>query len=105
MRLIRDSIVLLALTGAVQVHAVDMKATASLAQQKACLACHAADRKLVGPSYKDVAKKYKGKSGAVAMLAVKVKKGSAGVWGNIPMPANNVTDAEAKQLVEWVLAQ
>ena len=85
--------------------AVDQKAGAALAQQKACMACHAVSQKVVGPAYKDVAKKYKGNAAAVALLSARVKKGGGGVWGNIPMPANNVTDAEAKQLVEWILAQ
>lgn len=90
---------------AVSVVAVDQKATAALAQQKACMACHAIGQKLVGPSFKDVAKKYKGNPAALATLSAKVKKGGGGVWGTIPMPANNVTDAEAKQLVGWVLSQ
>lgn len=93
------------MTFALSAVAVDPKATAALAQQKACMACHAIGQKLVGPSYKDVAKKYKGNPAAVATLSAKVKKGGGGVWGSIPMPANNVTDAEAKQLVEWVLSQ
>lgn len=77
---------------------------AALAKAKNCMACHAADKKLVGPSYKDVAAKYAGDAGAVDKLAVKIMKGGAGVWGAIPMPANNVTDAEAKALAEWVLS-
>lgn len=87
------------------VQAVDLKAGAALAQQRACTACHAVDKKVVGPAFKDVAKKYKGNAAAEQALASKVKKGGGGVWGNIPMPANNVTEAEAKQLVQWVLAQ
>lgn len=77
---------------------------AALAKAKNCMACHATDKKLVGPSYKDVAAKYAGDAGAVDKLAVKIMKGGAGVWGAIPMPANNVTDAEAKALAEWVLS-
>jgi len=77
-----------------------------LATAKNCMACHAVDKKLVGPSYKDVAAKYAGKADAVAKLEAKVLKGGAGVWGPVPMPANaQVTPAEAKQLVAWVLAQ
>ncbi len=79
-------------------------AQADLAQKKNCMACHAADMKLVGPSYKDVAAKYAGKADAVDMLAQKILKGGAGVWGAVPMPANpQVTDAEAKQLVAWIM--
>ena len=81
-------------------------ASAELAQQKNCMACHAADKKLVGPSYKEVAAKYAGQKDAVDKLAVKVIKGGAGVWGPVPMPANaQVNDAEAKTLVAWVLSQ
>ncbi|WP_374673472.1 c-type cytochrome [Ideonella sp.] len=79
-------------------------ASAELAGKKNCLACHATDKKLVGPSYKDVAAKYKGQKDAVAMLATKIQKGSVGVWGQVPMPANNVTADEAKQLATWVLS-
>lgn len=78
---------------------------ATLASQKACLACHAIDQKLVGPAYKDVAAKYKNDKGAAARLAEKVIKGGSGVWGAVPMPANNVTPEEAKTLVAWVLSQ
>ena len=76
----------------------------ALAQKKNCMACHAVEKKVVGPSYKDVAKKYAGKD-MVDKLATKVKQGGSGVWGAIPMPANpQVSDAEAKQLVTWVLS-
>jgi cytochrome c len=77
-----------------------------LAQQKNCMACHAIDKKLVGPAYKDVAAKYAGQKDAVDKLAQKVMKGGSGVWGAVPMPANpQVNEAEAKQLVQWVLSQ
>jgi cytochrome c len=76
----------------------------ALAQKKGCLNCHKIDTKLVGPAYKDVAAKFKDDPNAVTELAAKVKNGSVGVWGQIPMPPNNVTDAEAKELVEWVLS-
>lgn len=79
-------------------------ANAELAQKKNCMACHATDKKLVGPSYKDVAAKYAGQSGAADMLAQKIVKGGVGVWGPVPMPANPaVSEAEAKQLAAWVL--
>ena len=79
-------------------------ASAELAEKKGCVACHAADSKRIGPSYKDVAAKYAGNKEVVATLAAKVVKGGGGVWGTIPMPANSqVTAAEAKTLVQWIL--
>ena len=79
-------------------------AQAELAQKKNCMACHAVDKKLVGPAYKDVAAKYAGDKDAVDKLAAKVLKGGAGVWGPVPMPANpQVSEAEAKQLVAWIM--
>jgi cytochrome c len=80
-------------------------AGADLAKAKNCLSCHAVDKKLVGPAYKDVAAKYKGDKAAVEKLAAKIKAGGKGVWGEIPMPPNNVTPEEAKTLVAWVLSQ
>ena len=77
----------------------------ALAKAKNCMSCHAVDKKLVGPAYKDVAAKYKGDAGAVDKLAAKIKAGGKGVWGEIPMPPNNVTPDEAKKLATWVLAQ
>ncbi len=78
----------------------------ALAKSKNCMACHAVDKKLVGPSYKDVAKKYAGDTKAADMLATKIIKGGSGVWGAIPMPANTqVNEAEAKKLATWVLSQ
>ena len=77
----------------------------ALAKKYACTACHAIDKKLVGPAYKDVAAKYKGDAKAAENLAVKVKKGGSGVWGPVPMPPNpNVPDADVAKLVKWVLA-
>ena len=87
----------------------DKEKTASaddaLVKSKGCLACHAVDKKVVGPSYKDVAKKYAGDKKAADALATKIIKGGSGVWGSTPMPPNNVTEAEAKKLVAWVLSQ
>ena len=77
----------------------------ALAKAKNCLTCHAVDKKVVGPAYKDVAAKYKGDAKAPAMLAEKVMKGGKGVWGEVPMPPNPVTADEAKKLVAWVLSQ
>ena len=76
----------------------------SLATKYNCTACHSADKKIVGPSYKEVAAKYAGDSGAAAKLQQKVKNGGSGVWGAIPMPPNNVPDADLKALVDWILA-
>ncbi|HJV93394.1 MAG TPA: c-type cytochrome [Azonexus sp.] len=87
------------------VMAGQVQADEALAKAKNCMSCHAIDKKLVGPAYKDVAAKYKGDKGAVDKLAAKVKAGGKGVWGEIPMPPNNVTPDEAKKLVTWVLSQ
>jgi cytochrome c len=82
-------------------------ADAALAQANGCLACHQVDKKVVGPSYKDIAAKYKGADEAkIDELAKKVKAGGVGVWGQIPMPPNaKVTPEDAKTLVKWVLTQ
>jgi cytochrome c len=78
----------------------------ALANAKNCMSCHAVDKKLVGPSYKEVAVKYSGQKEAVDRLAVKIMKGGSGVWGPVPMPANSqVNEAEAKKLAAWVLTQ
>ena len=80
-------------------------ASADLAKAKNCMACHAIDKKLVGPAYKEVAAKYAGQADAEAMLVTKVQKGGVGAWGKVPMPPNpQVNDAEAKALVHWVLS-
>jgi len=84
--------------------AVDAAKAKQLATKYNCLACHAVDKKLVGPAYQEVAKKYKGDKGAEEKLIGKVKGGGSGVWGAIPMPPNNVPDADVKTLVEWVLS-
>ena len=77
----------------------------ALAQKSGCTACHAVDKKIVGPAYKDVAAKYKADKGAAAKLEEKVKKGGSGVWGPVPMPPNTqVSDADIKKLVGWVLS-
>ena len=76
----------------------------ALATAKNCMACHAIDKKLVGPAYKDVAAKYAGQKDMADKLALKIVKGGSGVWGPVPMPANpQVTDVEAKKLAAWVL--
>ncbi|OYO30590.1 c-type cytochrome [Janthinobacterium sp. PC23-8] len=81
-------------------------ANPDLAKAKNCMACHAIGSKLVGPAYKDVAAKYAGQKDAENKLVAKVMKGGSGTWGAIPMPANpQVSEAEARTLVKWVLAQ
>jgi cytochrome c len=81
-------------------------ANADLAKAKNCLACHAVASKLVGPAFKDVAAKYAGQKDAENNLVQKVLKGSSGVWGPVPMPANaQVSEAEARTLVKWVMSQ
>ena len=80
-------------------------ANPDLAKAKNCMACHAVDKKVVGPSYKEVAAKYAGQADMVAKLAEKIQKGGGGAWGQVPMPANpQVSPAEAKQLATWVLS-
>ena len=77
----------------------------ALATAKNCMTCHATEKKLVGPSYKEVAIKYAGQAGAVDKLAAKIMKGGSGVFGPVPMPANTqVNEAEAKKLAAWVLS-
>ncbi|MEN2674312.1 c-type cytochrome [Herbaspirillum huttiense] len=81
-------------------------ANAQLAKSKNCMACHSVDAKIVGPAFKEVAKKYAGQKDAEAKLTQKVLNGGSGVWGAVAMPANKgqVTEAEAKELVKWVLS-
>lgn len=78
----------------------------ALATSKNCMACHAVEKKLVGPAYKDIARKYGQDKAAADRLAAKVIKGGSGAWGAVPMPANpQVSEAEAKKLVGWILSQ
>jgi cytochrome c len=101
-RIARITLCLIAIVGAGAACADPM----DLAKKSGCLACHAVDKKLVGPSYKEVAAKYKGDKTAEAMLIDKVKKGGSGVWGAVPMPPNSlVKDADIKTLVDWILSQ
>ena len=79
-------------------------ASKEIASKNACMGCHAVDKKVVGPSYKDIAAKYKGQADAVDKLAKKVKAGGSGVWGPVPMPANAaISEADAKTVVKWIL--
>jgi len=103
----RHAIVLAAaLLAAGNAHAaLDNAAAQALMQKDGCTACHAIDKKVIGPAYNDVAAKYKGDAGAAAKLADKVKKGGSGVWGPIPMPPNTaVKDEDIKKMVAYILA-
>ncbi len=94
------AIVVIACTGS-----APARANPDLAHKKNCMACHAVGQKVIGPAYKDVAAKYAGQPDAPARLAQKVMKGGTGVWGVAVMPANpQVSEAEAKQLVQWILS-
>ena len=98
----KRSLITLALTLSV---AAPVLADQALATSKNCMACHAVDKKLVGPSFKDVANRYASQSDAAAKLASKIVKGGSGVWGPVPMPANNqVSEADAQKLAAWVLS-
>jgi len=82
------------------------QADEALLKKHNCTACHQIDKKVVGPAYKDVAKKYKGQKGIALKLAEKVKKGGQGAWGPVPMPPNSqVPDADIKKMVEFILSR
>jgi cytochrome c len=99
LKLLPSLAVAAALLISTQVHA-----NKELAQKNACLACHAVDKKLVGPAYQDVAKKYAGQADAMAVLTASIQKGSSGKWGAVPMPAQPaMSEADAKALAAWVL--
>lgn len=99
----RSLLVVVALSALVSSSAM---ANADLAKAKNCMACHAVASKLVGPAFKDVAAKYAGQKDAEAKLVQKVIKGGSGSWGAVPMPANpQVSEADAKTLVKWILTQ
>lgn len=84
---------------------IDKAAAQQLARKYACLSCHAIDRKLVGPSYIEIANKYKHNSKAAELLTKKIRIGGVGVWGQVPMPANSaIKDDELKIVVAWILA-
>jgi len=100
--MMKIAIAALLMSASLVAHADD---TEQLAKSKSCFACHAMAKKLVGPSFKDVAAKYRNDKGAEDKLILKILQGGSGTWGAVPMPPNQVTDAEAHQLVRWVLAQ
>ena len=79
-------------------------AAAALAQQLGCMACHAIDKRVVGPAFKDVAKKYDGRADAVGYLSARTKSGGSGVWGSIPMPPQSISEADAKTIARWLAA-
>jgi len=79
-------------------------ANEQIVRQKGCMACHDMKVKKVGPSFKEIAEKYKTKENAVGYLVDRIKKGGVGVWGNVPMPPQNVSEAEAKQIAEWIIS-
>lgn len=98
--------VLVALSAVAAVVSSSAAASTDLARKKNCMACHSITNKIVGPSFKDVAKKYAGQASAEKQLAEHIRKGSSGVWGVVPMPANaQVNEAEAATLVKWILQQ
>jgi cytochrome c len=96
----------LLLAGTASAQAMDAKKAAELMKKAGCEACHAVDKKGVGPSYKDVAKKEKAVPNAAAVMFDKVRKGGAGKYGQIPMPPNppeKISDADLKALIGWIL--
>ena len=99
------TLLLTSLSAALLTLSAAASADQALAQKNACMSCHGVDKKIVGPAFKDVAKKYAGDKTAEAKLLTKVKAGSKGVWGEIPMPPNpQVSDADAKKIMGWVLS-
>ena len=100
MKALATTLVLSALAAA----SLPASANLELAQKNACTACHAVDKKLVGPAYNDVVKKYAGQKDAVAVLSDSIRKGGTGKWGPVPMPAQpNLSDADVKTLATWIL--
>ena len=98
------TLILTALSAALLTLSGAATADQALAQKNACMSCHGVDKKIVGPAFNDVAKKYAGDKTAEAKLMAKVKTGSKGAWGEIPMPPNpQVTDADSKKIIAWVL--
>jgi cytochrome c len=97
--------VVIAAAAALALSAGVASADQALAQKSACMSCHQVDKKVVGPSFKDVAKKYKGDAKASDALVGVIKKGGKGNWGTVPMPPHpQVSDADAKKLADWVLS-
>ncbi|PMP61500.1 MAG: cytochrome c class I [Hydrogenobaculum sp.] len=103
--LLRRKMMMLALAGVAfaQVSAMAISPQA-LAQEKGCFACHAIDHKVVGPAFKDVAAKYHHNLKYVPYLAKMIKNGNSGKWGSVPMPPQNVTQAQAEELARFILS-
>lgn len=98
------TLILTALSAALLTLSGAATADQALAQKNACMSCHGVDKKIVGPAFNDVAKKYAGDKTAEARLMAKVKTGGKGAWGEIPMPPNpQVSDADSKKIIAWVL--
>lgn len=95
-------LILLALAA---IAATPAMASADLAKAKNCMGCHAIDKKVVGPGFKEISAKYAGQKGAEARLATKIIQGGGGAWGAIPMPPNPLSQQEANALAKWVMAQ
>lgn len=83
--------------------ALPVQASPELASKNKCMTCHQVDKKVLGPSFKEIAAKYKGDKAAEAMLAEGIVKGVKGKWGKIPMPAQKVSPADATALSKWIL--
>ncbi len=95
----------LVLAGGLAQAAPDSAAAQAILKKNACLACHAVDKKVIGPAYKDIAAKHKDDANAAELLSKHIRQGSSGVWGPVPMPPNpNVNDADLATVVEWILA-
>ena len=95
---------MIAVVGVFAAGVVHADAGEDLLKKSGCAACHAVDKKLVGPAYVEVAAKYKGDAGAAAKLTDKVRKGGSGVWGQVPMPPNpQVSDADLKTMITYIL--
>ncbi|MEG0920738.1 MAG: c-type cytochrome [Comamonas sp.] len=104
MKKIRSAIAVLVCAAGGLLVAAPSWANQALAQKNACMACHAVDKKLVGPAYQEVAKKYAGQADAQAQLAKSIKAGGSGKWGAVPMPAQAaLSDADANTLAAWIL--
>ncbi|MDR3098183.1 MAG: cytochrome C [Paraburkholderia sp.] len=93
-----------AVTSALAEPAVDAARARQIATQHACFGCHAVDKKLVGPAWRDVAARYAGKPGAAATLAAHIQNGSSGGWGAVPMPPNALSAGDAQTVAQWILA-
>jgi cytochrome c len=78
-------------------------AAIALAQKYACVACHGMDKKILGPGFQEVAKRYAGRADGADYLAGKIRGGGTGVWGSVPMPAQALSPAEAKQIAQWLM--